>query len=89
MNTADKLVVLAGALILILASVGMALRNAKNKYLPEDANWTMYWNPPLGPFGLLGGKSVKTPAIDAKYTCYQEYCLYGDPAFNPYEPCNS
>jgi len=71
------------------STVGMAFRNAKNRYLPDDANWTMYWNPPLGSFGLLGGKSVKTPAIDAKYTCYQEYCLYGDPAFNPYEPCNS
>jgi len=73
------------------STVGLALRNARNKYLPEDANWTMYWNPPLSlkSLGLLGGKAAKTPAVDAKYTCYQEYCLYGDPAFNPYEPCNS
>jgi len=72
------------------AKVGMALRNARNKYLPEDANWTMYWNPPLGLKNLgLFGKAEKTPALDAKYTCFQEYCLYGDPAFNPYEPINS
>lgn len=73
------------------STAGMALRNARNRYLPEDANWSMYWNPPLGlkSMGLLEGKSGKTSAIDAKYTCYQEYCLYGDPAFNPYEPSNS
>ena len=70
------------------STVGLAFRNARNSYLPSDANWTMYWNPPLGPFGIIGGKAEKTPATDAKYTCYQEYCLYGDPAFNPYEPCN-
>jgi len=23
-----------------------------------------------------------------KYTSFQEYFLFGDPAFNPYEPCN-
>ena len=70
------------------STAAMALRNARNRYLPEDANWTMYWNPPLGPFGIFGGGAEKTTAMDAKYTCYQEYCLYGDPAFNPYEPCN-
>jgi len=67
-------------------SVGLALRNAKNRYLPEDADYEMYWSPPLG---LLRNEDTKTAAIENKYVCYQEYCLYGDPAFNPYEPCNS
>jgi len=28
------------------------------------------------------------PRMDAKYVTYQEYLLFGDPALNPYEPCN-
>ncbi len=66
-------------------SVGLALRNARNRYLPEDAEYSMYWTPPLG---LFNNQETKTTAIENKYVCYQEYCLYGDPAFNPYEPCN-
>jgi len=66
-------------------SVGLALRNARNRYLPEDAEYAMYWTPPLG---LFNNQEIKTTAIENKYLCYQEYCLYGDPAFNPYEPCN-
>ncbi len=28
-------------------SVGKALRDAKNSYLPEDASWLLWWSPPL------------------------------------------
>jgi len=68
------------------STVGLAFRNAKNKYLPEDADWTIYWTPPLGMRGR--GETEGKTFPDNKFTCFQEYCLYGDPAFNPYEPCN-
>ncbi len=63
------------------SSVGIALRNAKNAYLPKDANSTFLWTPPLGEnnFGL-----EETKALDKKYVCIREFTLYGDPAFNPY-----
>ena len=64
-------------------TVGLALRNAKNKYLPKDANSTFMWTPPLlngrDNFGL-----EETKALDKKYVCIHEFTLYGDPAFNPY-----
>ena len=66
------------------ASIGQAFRDAKNKYLPEDADWELWWNPPLSSGGD-GGYGAK---VSAKYTSYHEYVLYGDPAFNPYEPVN-
>jgi hypothetical protein len=66
-------------------SVGLAFRNAKNRYLPEDADWELWWNPPLLSSGVDTGYGVHMPA---KYTSYHEYVLYGDPAFNPYEPVN-
>ena len=66
-------------------SVGMAFRDAKNKYLPEDADWELWWNPPLL---SSGGDSGYGTHVSAKYTSYHEYVLYGDPAFNPYEPVN-
>ena len=28
-------------------SVGKALRDAKNSYLPGDASWLLWWSPPL------------------------------------------
>ena len=64
------------------SSVGMALRNAKNKYLPMDANSTFMWTPPLSnakPYTL-----EETRVLDKKYVCLHEFTLYGDPAFNPY-----
>jgi hypothetical protein len=75
------------------ASVGMALRNAKNAYLPKDANSTFLWTPPLTSSG--GDPSFKvawnwsasleeTRALDKKYVCVHEFTLYGDPRFNPY-----
>jgi hypothetical protein len=85
-------------------SIGMALRNAKNRYLPEDADWELWWSPPLVTTGnyLLDQEmlnkynerakntagSGKGPMLENKYTSYQEYLLFGDPAFNPYEPIN-
>ncbi|RLF50380.1 MAG: hypothetical protein DRN11_04765, partial [Thermoplasmata archaeon] len=60
------------------STVGMALRNAKNKYLPKDANSTFLWTPPL----CMQLKETK--ALDKKYVCLHEFILYGDPAFNPW-----
>ncbi len=65
------------------STVGMALRNAKNKYLPMDANSTFMWTPPLE----NGGDAMtieETRVLDKKYVCLHEFTLYGDPAFNPY-----
>jgi hypothetical protein len=53
-------------------SVGLALREAKNYYLVEDAE---------------GGISNGVDASIA-YMIYGHYILHGDPAFNPYEPGN-
>jgi hypothetical protein len=80
-------------------SVGMALRNAKNSYLKEDASWLLWWSPPLdiSTGGLLVNQTDlyrttasngPSPMMESKYVSFQEYILYGDPAFNPYEPCN-
>ena len=67
-------------------SVGEALKLSKNKYLPEDIDWELWWTPPLS-------SSADAPDYfgkheEAKYTTYFEFTLYGDPAFNPYEPHN-
>jgi hypothetical protein len=84
-------------------STGMALRNAKNKYLPKDANTTFLWTPPL-PFNSLDpivnaeflkfingikNDNVRTRTLDKKYVALHEFTLYGDPAFNPYQPINN
>ena len=85
-------------------SVGLAFRNARNRYLPEDADWELWWSPPLVKTGdnsldteiytnmynriisTQGGG--KGPMLENKYITFQEYLLFGDPAFNPYEPIN-
>ncbi len=79
--------------------VGTAFRNAKNAFLPMDANSTFFWTPPLAlsvntqtDRDLISqnfrptsdGEDAKV--MDKKYTCLYEYNLFGDPAFNPYEP---
>jgi hypothetical protein len=87
-------------------SVGLALRNAKNSYLPGDADWLLWWSPPLNIYtgdtmvdielakdnyaGLYKSMSSNglSPMMGSKYTSFQEYILFGDPALNPYEPCN-
>ena len=83
------------------SDVGTALRDAKNAYLPLDANATFLWTPPLT---LSTGDSVldsllsssltpinqteRTRVLDKKYVALHEFALYGDPAFNPYQPSN-
>jgi hypothetical protein len=62
--------------------VGTALRNARNDYLPQDWDSTFKWVPPLA----AGGKALAPNVPEHKYLSYQEYCLFGDPAFNPYLP---
>ena len=73
------------------STVGMALRNAKNKYLPKDANSTFMWTPPLYYSGDFKETITwnwgleETRALDKKYVCLHEFNLYGDPAFNPWD----
>ncbi|KYK24660.1 hypothetical protein AYK24_05920 [Thermoplasmatales archaeon SG8-52-4] len=62
--------------------VGTALRNARNDYLPKDWDATFKWVPPLA----AGGVNLAPNVPEHKYLTYQEYCLYADPAFNPYMP---
>ncbi|HEC86975.1 MAG TPA: hypothetical protein ENI49_03800 [Thermoplasmatales archaeon] len=84
------------------ATLGLAFRNARNRYLPEDANWTIWWAPPLVTTGnpFLDFELVKETQekfkemfasgkdrmLKNKYFAFQEFVLYGDPAFNPYIP---
>ena len=82
------------------ATTGLALRNAKNMYLSKDANSTFLWTPPLT---LYSGSFVdqeyqpeqqikgndQTRVLDKKYVALHEFNIYGDPAFNPYQPCNN
>jgi len=81
-------------------SVGHALRDARNQYLPDDAEWQLWWSPPLSL--LFDGGAYKDflkrtsgadtsgygPHLAEKFTSFNEYVLFGDPAFNPYEPYN-
>jgi len=86
------------------ATVGLALRNAKNMYLPKDANSTFYWTPPL--MHTVGSELLETKdttindstpinlfeptrALSKKYVAVHEFTLYGDPAFNPYQTENN
>jgi hypothetical protein len=86
------------------ATTGLAMRNAKNSYLPKDANSTFLWSPPLTLSSgypamdkeilseiqkdSIGGKD-RTRTLDKKYVALHEFQLYGDPAFNPYQPINN
>lgn len=69
-------------------SVGEALKLAKNIYLPEDVSWELFWTPPLTSSSSANPDDVYGPHTETKYTTYFEFTLYGDPAFNPYEPVN-
>jgi hypothetical protein len=74
--------------------IGTALRNAKNDFLPEEANVTYLWTPPLDD-PLEGPNYIKTTNVNGDRVLVEKYCtiyqlnLLGDPGFNPYEPCNS
>jgi len=82
-------------------SLGLAYREARNRYLPEDAEWPVWWTPPLVITGLkdIDAKLLSSsdevsqtdyqPRLDNKYLSFYEYHLYGDPAFTPYVPSNS
>ncbi|MCX6664881.1 MAG: C25 family cysteine peptidase [Euryarchaeota archaeon] len=84
-------------------TTGLALRNAKNAFLPKDANSTFLWSPPLT---FSSGNSAfdnevllslqqqssgneRTRTLDKKYVALHEFVIYGDPAFNPYQPKNN
>lgn len=82
------------------ATTGRALRDAKNQYLPKDANSTFYWTPPLMSSAIPdfltqqdneiepNQQFKETRALAKKYVAVHEFTLYGDPAFNPYQTQN-
>jgi len=65
-------------------SIGRAFRDAKNVYLPEDAASEFWWNPPLT--ASSSAHSGYGTQMASKYTSFNEYQLFGDPAFTPYVP---
>jgi hypothetical protein len=78
-------------------SLGMALRDARNAYLPEDASWEVWWSPPLFTSGdaaldysiyktMAQQATGKDPRLDNKFQSFFEYHIFGDPAFTPYVP---
>jgi len=74
--------------------IGTALRNAKNDFLPEEISKKYLWTPPLGeqldsvPTYTLTTGGGGDEVIIEKYCTIYQLNLLGDPAFNPYEPCN-
>jgi hypothetical protein len=86
------------------STVGLALRNSKNKYLEKDGNTTFLWTPPLTfttgssiideelkiltEQKLLNGNEGSR-ALGKKYVALHEFTIYGDPAFNPYQSVNN
>lgn len=79
-------------------TIGRAFRNARNDYFRKDANATFLWVPPLdgeasttykGDTGILKPSGRGTRVLPKKYNTYLEYQIYGDPAFNPYQPVNN
>jgi len=83
------------------STIGMALRNAKNQYLPYEYDWPIWWSPPLVYTGDYQedmrlreeySEKMKQEAgndrlmLKNKWTAYQEYILFGDPALNLYIP---
>jgi hypothetical protein len=81
--------------------IGTAIRNAKNAFLPAQFNIAFRWTPPLSIIGNLPydvqqqiNDNIKSTAEEDLTFPVEKYCtiyqinLLGDPAFNPYEPCN-
>jgi hypothetical protein len=83
------------------STIGMAFRNAKNGYLQYEYDWPIWWSPPLVYTGdyeedqslqEVFAERMKEQAannklmLNNKWTCYQEYFLFGDPALNLYLP---
>lgn len=80
-------------------NLGLAFRNARNQYLPQDGNWEVWWSPPLVTTGVAkldaqlyknmaegGSPQGLDPRLDNKFQSFFEYHIYGDPAFKPYVP---
>ena len=82
-------------------SIGMAFRDAKNDYLPQDADWELWWSPPLvaaenseeyAQYQQTYVDNMKSEALadpymmKNKYTTFQEFMLFGDPALEVYVP---
>jgi hypothetical protein len=77
-------------------SLAMAFRDARNAYLPEDANWEVWWSPPLFTTMIpsldtsimksMAKNPALNPQLDNKYITFFEYHIYGDPGFIPYVP---
>jgi len=82
-------------------TIGKAFRDAKNKYLPQDADWELWWSPPLIKTGdpqedimiykqyseRMKNEALEDPyMMKNKYTSYMEYMLFGDPALKLYIP---
>jgi hypothetical protein len=83
------------------SDIGTALRNAKNAFVPAQFNITFRWTPPLSiidnlPYDIQQqiNNDIKSTAEGDSTFHVEKYCtiyqtnLLGDPAFNPYEPCN-
>ncbi len=83
-------------------SIGRALRDAKNNFLPETFEDTFRWRPVLqipsslpddlkedieDSIGTAAGGGMNNFPVEKYCTVYQ-LNLLGDPAFNPYEPVN-
>jgi len=79
-------------------SIGVALRNAKNEFLPSQFDVTYRWTPPLSisssvPQDIIDDIQSTSSGGDSRFPV-EKYCtiyqinLLGDPAFNPYEPIN-
>ena len=86
------------------STTGLALRNAKNVYLENDANTTFLWTPPLSfttgcsfideelrilTQPILLNGGEGSRELGKKYVALHEFTLYGDPAFNPYQSVNN
>ena len=82
--------------------IGVALRDAKNDFLPAQMDETFRWTPPLQTPTSLP-QELQEDIEESQYTMsaggddtfpVEKYCtifqinLLGDPAFNPYEPVN-
>ena len=78
------------------ATLGEALRNARNDYLPDQIDETYLWTPPLNSEDSMYQQPayMKSTAKGAgnvpveKYAAIYELNLLGDPMWNPYQPVN-
>jgi len=78
------------------ATLGEALRNARNGYLPDQIDETYLWTPPLNSedsvyqqptYMKSTAKGVGNVPVE-KYAAVYQLNLLGDPMWNPYQPLN-